>query len=405
MTTALNTEQDVDVTYDPTDAPAALNGVAATAAAMQALAEGVRAEGWGFVACAVANVGLDARAYRLAHKAQRAPTTEEAHALAQLQSEREALRLTYNANEDRRHAMGCAQAYVAEEQRLASALDEIEDRIEAAHTALEEWTPEQVAHLGAVLRLDASGEVFVHRGVFRPSARACLPRMSADPCGAQFSEDLMRDLTAHRTAALQAALMGNTHVALATLAHRMAETLFERYGSGNDVVKVRIQPMTDASLSEDATGYADSPAGWLLACADSRWAERLPGTSEAIFAWLLAQDQDTLLALLAYATARSIHAVCATARSHDHSDAIAKALGLDMANWWVPTAANFVGRMSRHQAIDAVREATGIDCTATVSGLKRSEAIQYCAAQLEGSRWLPGPLRPHAPNDAQPDLG
>lgn len=224
-----------------------------------------------------------------------------------------------------------------------------------------------------------------------------MPDVSRDCHGPMFSEDLMRDLTAHRTAALQAALMQNTHVALVTLVHRLAETLFERYGSGNDVVKVHIQPMTDATLSEDATGYADSPAAWLLGCAEAQWAERLPGTSRAMFDWLLAQDQDTLLALLAYCTARSIHAVSSKQRRHDQSDAIAQALGLDLSDWWIATTATYVGRVTRAQAIQAVREATGTDCTALVAGMKRSEAVRYCAAKLEGSRWLPTTLRPLVP--------
>lgn len=402
MTTALmTTEQHFDVLADAIEAPDVVvpTGVSwlASCVDMQAMAEEVRAEGWGFVVCALDGIGLDLRVFGIVRKAERATTNEEAHMLAQLESERESLRVAYNANEDRRHAMGCTQAYEAEEQRLTSALDEIEDCIETIHASLEVWTSEQMARLGAVLCPDASGGVFVHRGVFRQSERARMSDESRDGRRPEFSEDLMRDLTAHRTAALQAALMQDTHVALVTLVHRLAETLFERYGPGNDVVKVRIQPMTDASLSEDATGYADSAAGWLLGCAEAQWAERLPGTSQAMFAWLLAQDQGTLLALLAYCTARSIHAVSGAARHHDHSDAIAQSLGLDMANWWVATRANYVGRVTRAQAIQAVREATGTDCSSAVAGMKRSEVIQYCASKLEGSRWLPEPLRPLVP--------
>ena len=267
-------------------------------------------------------------------------------------------------------------------------------RIEAAHAALQEWTPEQMARLGALLRIDTWGGVVVHRGLFRRSDGPPVRGRGRLRRGPEFSDDLMRDLSAHRTAALQAALMQNTHVALATLVHRMAETLFERYGHGSDVVKVHVRVTGHEALVVDATGYEESPAGWLMRRADVEWAERLPGESAAMFGWLLAQDQTTLLALLAYCTARCIHAVSSHERCRDQSDAIAEALELDMADWWMAGAANFLDQVTRSRAVEFVREATGIDCSGAVARMKRSEAIQHCAAKLEGTRWLPTPLCP-----------
>jgi len=113
-----------------------------------------------------------------------------------------------------------------------------------------------------------------------------------------------------------------------------------------------------------------------------------------MFAWLLGQDCETLLDLLAYCTARSIDTVAGRERSRDQSDAIAEALGIDMADWWVPTAENYLGSVSKAKALEAVKEATGIDSTKAVAGMKKPEAIAYCATKLEGLRWLPAPLRP-----------
>ena len=206
----------------------------------------------------------------------------------------------------------------------------------------------------------------------------------------------MRDLTAHRTAALQAALMQDPQVALATLVHRMAETVFGHYGRGNDVVKVHVQVTSDYSLAQSATGYEESPAGALLVRATAEWGERLPGDPEALFRWLLAQPRDVLLDLLAYCTARSIDVVAARERTADQSDAIAEALGLDMADWWTPTAENYLGHVSKAKALEAVQEATGEQVTPDMAAIKRSEAAAHCARRLEGTRWLPSPLRPLA---------
>lgn len=210
---------------------------------------------------------------------------------------------------------------------------------------------------------------------------------------AAFSEKLMRDRTAHRTAAL----MQDPHVALVTLVHRMAETVFGQYGRGNDVVKVHVHVTSDYSLAQSATGYEASPAGALLVRAAADWGERLPGDPQALFRWLIAQPRDVLLDLLAYCTARSIDAVVARERMADQNDAIAEALGLDMADWWAPTAANYLGHVSKAKALEAVAEAAGEHGTPLVAAMmKKAEAAARCARRLEGTRWLPSPLRPLA---------
>ena len=354
------------------------------------LAEEVRAEGWGWVEVQIDGAAFDTRRYGMEAKAQREPTAEEADMLARLDSVRARLVSAYNLNEELSDPL--SEAYCAEEQRLSSAIDEIEDRIEAARLALGAWAADQMARLGALLCIDAMGDAIVHRGLYRRDAHVQAGTPARSGQRHAFSADLMRDLTAHRTAAIQAALTQNTRVAFVALVHRMAETLFERYGRGNDVVKVRFLPTSDVTLSEDATGYKESPAGWMMHCAGTQWADLLPGTSEAMFAWLLVQDQTTLLSLLAYCTARSINAVSGAERTYDHSDAIAQALGLDMADWWMPTAGNYLGQVTRRQAVQAVHQATGLDCSGKVAGMKRAEAIQYLAAKLEETRWLPAPL-------------
>lgn len=383
---------------------------------LRALAEEVRAEGWAWVDCVTEGDGLALRRYGQASQQRRAMTPEEEAALAAMEAERDRLAEvleTLEAQGEDPDAAGAKGEVVvvvddeaeAEAQRLSSALDALDDRIDAAQAALLAWTPEQMACTGALLRIDHRGDAVASRGLTRPEERspgseAGEPEGDGDDAGtdaartrAAFSEKLMRDLTAHRTAALQAALMQDPQVALATLVHRMAETVFSQYGRGNDVVKVHVHVTSDHSLAQSATGYEDSPAGALLMRAATEWGERLPGDPEALFRWLLAQPRDVLLDLLAYCTARSIDAVAARERTVDQSDAIAEALGLDMADWWVPTAANYFGHVSKAKALEAVQEATGEHDTPAVAAMRKAEAAAYCARRLEGTRWLPSPLR------------
>ena len=76
-----------------------------------------------------------------------------------------------------------------------------------------------------------------------------------------------------------------------------------------------------------------------------------------------------------------------------------------MADWWSPSAANYLRHVSKAKAMDAVNEATGIDATQAMAGMKKADAVAHCASKLEGSRWLPVALRslgaqPLTPDDA-----
>ena len=371
---------------------------------LRASAEKVRAEGWGWVDCLIEGDHLALRSYGREQQGEREPTPEEAQSLAALEAERDQLDAAYgrNENEDRE-----SEAYEAEEQRLSGLLEAVDERIDAAYDALQQWSPEQMARSGALLRIDHGGKLTVDRGLIRPEDRKAsaeggesdgegmTPRQDDAPKKRpDISEKLMRDLTAHRTGALQAAMLQNPHVALATLVHRLAETVFGHYGRGNDVVKVHLTMTSDYSLAQQATDFENSPAGAVLDRATTEWGDRLPGNPEALFGWLLAQERDTLLDLLAFCTARSLDAVVGRERRRDQSDAIAEALGVDMADWWVPTSASYLGSVSKAKALEAVKEATGADESGAVSGMKKDEAVRHCAAKLEGSRWLPAPLRP-----------
>ncbi len=388
---------------------------------LQAAAEEVRAEGWAWVEGLIDADRLALRGYGQQAPSERAPSDAEAGMLAALETERQRLNAAYDQNEAKvlqfEDDGDGNDAYEAEEVRLSGLLSDLDDRIDAARASLRVWTPEQMGRCGAMLRIDSDGTLVVHRGLLRrePAHDGACGAGTEDGDGlvskagrgsesgeaaeagkrrAVFSEKLMRDLTAHRTAALQAALTQDVDVALATLVHRMVETVFDLYDRGNDIVRVTVRPTGDLALAEHASDYVHTPAAALLERAASDWGERLPRDPAATFRWLLAQERQTLLELLAYCTARSIDAIQGRERRRNQSDAIADALGLDMADWWTPSAANYLHSVSKAKAVEAVREASGIDCTKEVAAMKKSEAADYCAAKLEGTRWLPVPLRP-----------
>lgn len=375
-------------------------------------AAAIKEEGWSWIECTLDTERAAYRGHGRAEMARREPTADEAAIMEALATEQQSCADAYNRHQDAGDPE--AEDFDAVEQQLCEAADGAEEKLMAARAGLLQWGSAQLACAGVVVRIDSRGSVSVERGLVRPEDRATAreaagtgdegqPRDEADsaaPAKPEFSEKLMRDLTAHRTAAIQAALVQNPHIALVTLVHRMAETVFGLYGRGDDIVKVTVRQTGDGALAEYASEYADSPAALLLGRADTAWGERLPGSPEALFRWLIAQPQETLLELLAYCTARSVNGVAGRAGSPNHSDALVDALGVDMADWWLPTERRYLASVSKAKALEAVKEATGVDATKATAGMKKGEVVAYCASKLEGTRWLPTPLRLRAATSA-----
>jgi len=48
-----------------------------------------------------------------------------------------------------------------------------------------------------------------------------------------------------------------------------------------------------------------------------------------------------------------------------------------------------------------VKEATGVDPTQATAGMKKPDLVSYCATKLEGTRWVPAPLRSLATSSLQ----
>ena len=371
----------------------------------------IKEEGWLWTDCTLEADAMAWRHHGRVRQAQREPTPEEVEAIERLAAEQRQCADAYEQHLD--EGDDSADDYDEIERQLCEAVDVAEEKLMAAGADLMQWSADQLSIAGAVLRIDRHGEVVVERRLIKPEDRKASQRAVGDDCDdespsrdvvakakPEFSEPLMRDLTAHRTAAIQAALMQNPHIALVTLVHRMAETVFSLHGSGDDIVKVTVRMTGDSLLAQEANEYASSPAAALLGAAETEWGDRLPGSPAALFRWLLAQPQGTLLELLAYCTARRVNAITARPHGFNHSDALAEALEVDMADWWVATPASYFGRVSKAKALEAVKEAIGIDPAAATSGLKKDEVVAYCASKLEGTRWLPTPLRRASPATA-----
>ena len=76
-----------------------------------------------------------------------------------------------------------------------------------------------------------------------------------------------------------------------------------------------------------------------------------------------------------------------------HADRLAQAVDLDMAASWTPTAANFLGRVTKARILQAVAEGRDQRTADRIEHLKKVEMATEAEALLSGSGWLPDPLR------------
>ncbi len=275
---------------------------------------------------------------------------------------------------------------------------EIDARLDELAARAEFWPPETLAIAGAIVSLGAGGAIRIERGLVRDEDRPAKPREkpNADkPVDGKpaltLSATLIEDLTAQKSAAISAELLNRPDIALAAVVHVLA--LYSLYSYERDSSCLKIAAATRflrGSL------YAPEDCGSFVAveAERERWGDHLPGDPADLWHWCLEQPQEVLLDLLAIIAARSVDAVVPKNRGpHPHGDLIARAVSLDMANHFTPTAANFFGRISSAGIIAAICEAKGVAPAPAWAKMKKAELALLAERQIAGTHWLPEPLR------------
>jgi ParB family chromosome partitioning protein len=297
------------------------------------------------------------------------------------------------------------QATAAEDDEdRFSALSDKADQITAEIETLQEKRqvpdPEQQALAGAIVSIGRSGDLEVRPGLLKPEDAKRFAREGKEvikpalPSGPRIhSAALMRRLTAHRTLALQATLAQRPDVALIALTHRLVlRTFFHSTYGAPDVVQIEADRTAFGEYASDIRGCK---ARVVLAEQGETLRSGLPADPVMLFAWLLQQQQEEVLQLCAYCVALSINGV--SDDENDHSlDALADAAGLDMRDWFAPSAENYLGSVPKARILEVVREAVSPDAAATLGRLKKAALIQEAEKRLTGTGWLPSPLRGHA---------
>ncbi|MDM0078706.1 ParB/RepB/Spo0J family partition protein [Variovorax sp. J2P1-59] len=378
---------------------------------LEAAADELRAAGWKWVEARVVFPYADRSKFAQLHCEAGEPTDAEAKAM-------EAQKSAYNRVTERLHeleSIGDEEDRLltddedAELDTLCEQQEQLHDQLNAMQAALCVWVPEQRASAGVVVFIGSGGQgVDSVEGLVRPEDRKELVAAAHAQAGtsapsfesapkerAEFTATLCTDLTAHRTAAVAAALTQSPKVALVALLHSLLGR--EREPWQSSPVGVRFDD--NAHGVAKAKEYDETPAAQTLEQAEG-WADHLPGDTASLFGALSAMDEKGLLDLLARCVARSYSVIAdrpvREARGFDVAQAIESALDLNMADWWKPTPERFLNHVSNAKRIEALSEACGAEAARPIEKMKKVDAVAYAAAKLEGTGWLPSTLRPYA---------
>lgn len=330
---------------------------------------------------------------------------------------------------------------IGEEYRDGSDLpDEIDARlteIDAEMTPLTcrptIYEPDELARAGVFVSLAHDGRLRIDRGYVRPedepvsegdaalgetggtdAADRPMVTVGGQVQDASVGEDeddairplpdrLVSELTAERTLALRDAVANAPEAAFVALIHALCLSVFHSHRS-NGCVQIAV---TQAWLGNAAPNLRDSV--WSLAIQErhEQWASRLPDDAQELWDAIAALTQAEQMALLAHCVSLGVNALFEAAKGYDGrisahgiaqrikaADALATVVGLDMAEaGWKPTIDSYLGRVTKPRIIEAVREAKGDATAVLIEHLKKGDMAREAERLLEGTGWLPEPLR------------
>ena len=355
-------------------------------------AESVRAESWSWVEVTPRVSSAELHTFQRARRSRREPTKAEAKRIEKLEAEQARLQDKLDYEDDDLSDDGA--------QALHKELDRLGDQLDAIEQTLVVYDPGIVAMAGAVVSVDPMGAVVVHRGLLREEQVKALraqerPTPDAHAGGegepaeaptsrGALSEKLVRRLSAHRTAALQAELARHPRIALVALVHQLAQrVILGGYGAS----PVNISATPQDRLEQHAPDVAEAPAAQGLRAVREAWESRLPEDPTALFADLQAMEHEELLSLLALCVGLTVSAI---AQREDETPAalLAQAVGLNMHSWWTPTAAGYFDHVSKAKALEAVQVFAPGEVQ-RLAKLKKAQIASEAERLAAGSGWLP----------------
>jgi ParB family chromosome partitioning protein len=377
-------------------------------------AEAIRAEGWKWIEVAPELPYGHAYGLRQLRGREVAMTDEEIAARDALQAEFDQIEAKYT-----------------EADEIPDEVDQRLGELETALAAFDErpvvYEPDEIVRAGAFVSIDSAGVLHVERGYVQPEDE--LPAENEDDdteddgtepekLGTKgtepdpddesavddpdedenegvrpISDRLMTELTTHRTLALRDAIANDPDVAFRATLHALCLKLFYRYGF-DTCLEIEAKTV----LFGNSSGLSDTACAKAVDARHKQWSDWMPKDTGELWDMLADLDSDSRHALFAHCVGLTINAVH---QAYDrrpkvlhHAGRLATAVNLDMAAaGWTPTVDSYLGRVTKARILDAVREAKGEKAADRIAHLKKPEMAKAAERLLDGTGWLPEPLR------------
>ena len=170
----------------------------------------------------------------------------------------------------------------------------------------------------------------------------------------------------------------------------------ELYGTASPLqISARKPPLSQVDGSPAASFLQERYQVWLnmLPQKLSHDEDHEQDYESKLWEWCMSRDLDTLLQLLALCVGLSANAI-ETKTDHTRTkpaDRLASYLQIDMNRWYTPTADQFFSRISKAHILEAIQEAG--KTVPSAGSLKKAELANLAEREINGTGWLPKPLR------------
>jgi ParB family chromosome partitioning protein len=382
-------------------------------------AETIRADGWKWTEAAISFPYGHTSGMRRVYAEPAEMSAEEIARYDAVKAEYDALDAKYAEMEDA-------------DQEIEDKLDQLGAELDGFSDRPQLYDPAQKAIAGAFVTLGANGQLQIEAGFVRPEDE---PRAevddddeeadgaSRDPSQADdngvdrvivngrsvdgspdtaeereeegikpLPERLVFDLTAQKTLALRNALASDVDIAFVAVLHAFVLQVFYCFAK-DSCLEITIVSNSFGQVQ----GLAGNPWAKEIAERHEAWDRDMPD-SDKLWDFLLGLDEASRKALFAHCASLSLNAVVEPWNKRPgalaHADALAATLGFDMVQaGWSPTVDNYLGRVTKARIVQAVREARCEDSAQLIDHMKKDLMAREAARLLEGSNWLPEPLR------------
>jgi ParB family transcriptional regulator, chromosome partitioning protein len=337
-------------------------------------------------------------------------------------------------------------------EEVDARLGELETAIDAFINRPTHYDPAEMARAGVFITLDGNGKLRIDRGYVRPEDEPANDIVAQDgdeatgdastsqtatitiggqpvmPEPVEEEDDVIRplpdrlvsELTAERTLALRNALAQAPDTAFIALLHALCQSTFSSHSTSGCVEIIA----KHAYFGNAAPGLRDHHCAKAIDERHDAWAALLPRDALELWDVLARLELAEQMQLLAHCTSITVNALYEPTNRYNQgqvsahtvnkriefADHLARTIGHDMvADGWKPTVANYLGRVTKPRILEAVREARGEEMVGLIDHLKKGDMAKEAERLLDGTGWLPEPLRlaqlddmAEQPSDAAP---